>query len=222
MANHVVSDGEYLVALAAKYGFQSYETIWNHPKNAALKALRKNPNVLLPGDVVFIPDKQERTVSSAPDRAHKFVLKRDRQRLRMKVSARFAAPTPVDEAKVLVDGSERTVPVSDGLIDLEIPRAARAGAVRLGEREIPFVLGTLDPLDEPSGLRQRLTNLGFDAGEILPPLDDIDDEDLRDRMRLADEQLRWAIEEAQLAGAQRPNGEADASFQSLLEELHGV
>jgi hypothetical protein len=61
--NHVIEQGEHLSHLAAQYGFRDYLTIWDHPNNAALKDKRQNPNVLFPGDSVFIPDKEKKSVS---------------------------------------------------------------------------------------------------------------------------------------------------------------
>jgi hypothetical protein len=54
--DHTVVQGEYLSKIARNYGFSDYRTIWEHPKNAALKQARQNPNVLFPGDRLFIPD----------------------------------------------------------------------------------------------------------------------------------------------------------------------
>jgi nucleoid-associated protein YgaU len=54
--DHTVVQGEYLSKIARSYGFSDYRTIWEHPKNAALKQARQNPNVLFPGDRLFIPD----------------------------------------------------------------------------------------------------------------------------------------------------------------------
>ena len=59
---HIVEQGEFLDAIALKHGFRDWRAIWNHPDNAALKQRRRNPNVLLPGDQLTIPD---RTVGSA-------------------------------------------------------------------------------------------------------------------------------------------------------------
>jgi LysM domain len=56
-SNYKVRQGDHLSDIATALGFSSYETIWNHPKNAKLKQKRVNPNVLFPGDTLFIPDK---------------------------------------------------------------------------------------------------------------------------------------------------------------------
>ena len=39
---HVVSQGDCIVTIAKQYGFLKWQTLWDHPKNAGLKAKRKN------------------------------------------------------------------------------------------------------------------------------------------------------------------------------------
>ena len=41
------------------YGGSStnYAAIWNAPQNATLKARRKQPNLIQPGDSIFVPSK---------------------------------------------------------------------------------------------------------------------------------------------------------------------
>jgi N-acetylmuramoyl-L-alanine amidase len=57
MPSHTVKQGDCISSIAHETGF-FWETLWNHPDNAKLKQLRKNPNALLPGDVVSIPDQR--------------------------------------------------------------------------------------------------------------------------------------------------------------------
>jgi len=59
--HHTVVQGEHLSSIAKKYGFSSYKTIWDHGQNADLKKKRQNPNVIFPGDRLFIPDKVEKS-----------------------------------------------------------------------------------------------------------------------------------------------------------------
>ena len=60
---HKVVQGEHLFGIARKYGFPDWKKIWNHGQNAELKELRKNPNVLFPGDELLfpIPNRARRT-----------------------------------------------------------------------------------------------------------------------------------------------------------------
>lgn len=59
---------------------------------------------------------------------------------------------------------------SDGMLECDIPPNAREGRLILepgtpNETILPLNLGHLDPLDEVSGVKQRLANLTFPCGE---------------------------------------------------------
>ncbi len=71
-------------SIAELYGFRDYHTIWDDGANAALKAKRKNPNVLHPGDEVTIPDKQEKQESRETTAHHVFQVKQSKLFLRLK------------------------------------------------------------------------------------------------------------------------------------------
>ena len=64
MPNHTVVQGECLSSIAAKAGF-TVDALWNLPENAQLKSTRKDPNVLYPGDVVFVPDPRPKLISKS-------------------------------------------------------------------------------------------------------------------------------------------------------------
>ena len=53
---HTVQEGECVSSIAHDYGLLP-NTVWEYEENRTLRELRKNPNVLLPGDVLVIPDK---------------------------------------------------------------------------------------------------------------------------------------------------------------------
>ena len=62
MPIHNVTQGDCFLSIAEANGF-FWETLWNHPENKTLKAERKDPAVLLPGDKVFVPDNHKKDVS---------------------------------------------------------------------------------------------------------------------------------------------------------------
>jgi len=48
--------GDSLYTIAKEEGFLNWRSIYDAPENESLRVLRPNPQVLLPGDVVVIPD----------------------------------------------------------------------------------------------------------------------------------------------------------------------
>ena len=76
MKQHKVRGGECLASIAAHYGF-SVDTIWDLADNSSLKEKRKDPNTLVPGDVVVIPDRREKVVSCETAKTHRFKLSAD-------------------------------------------------------------------------------------------------------------------------------------------------
>ncbi len=52
---HKVVQGECLISIAQKFGLANWQTIYDAPENADFKKLRKNPNMICPDDMLFIP-----------------------------------------------------------------------------------------------------------------------------------------------------------------------
>lgn len=84
--------GDCISSIAADKGF-FWETLWNHPDNAELKKKRGDPNVLMPGDVIQVPEKELRSEKSATDQKHVFKRKSVPAKLRM----RLVEPEEEDE-----------------------------------------------------------------------------------------------------------------------------
>src|SRR5437868_6079112 len=56
---YVVKSGEYLEKIAHARGFDP-DACWNDPKNKDLKDLRKDPNILCAGDVLYVPEPKKK------------------------------------------------------------------------------------------------------------------------------------------------------------------
>jgi hypothetical protein len=74
MASHKTKEGECLSALASKYNLLP-ETIWNHADNSSLRSSRRNLDVLYAGDVVCIPEQDERFEKCATEQKNRFRMK---------------------------------------------------------------------------------------------------------------------------------------------------
>jgi len=84
MPTHIVSQGECISSIAHQYGF-FWKTLWDRAENAALKQKRGDPNVLWPGDEVFIPELQIKEVSRAAKQKHRFRRKGEPAKLKLRL-----------------------------------------------------------------------------------------------------------------------------------------
>lgn len=72
--DHIVSQGESVSSIAYEHGF-FWQTLWDHPKNRDLKSLRKDPDILTEGDVLHIPDREDKQESGATEGKHSFKMR---------------------------------------------------------------------------------------------------------------------------------------------------
>jgi hypothetical protein len=70
---HKVRPGESLSMIAARYGFFSWKTLYDHPKNVELRKQREQPDLVLPGDQVFVPDKETKRIDVPTEAPARFV-----------------------------------------------------------------------------------------------------------------------------------------------------
>lgn len=165
---HRVRQGECLTIIAERYGF-SWTRLWDDPENAALKASRGDPNVLMPGDVVVIPDQEAGLASCATAARHRFRRKGIPPSLRLVLTTMDGEPIS-NEAYVLEIDNRRFEGITDaegGLIHV-IPSDATRGFISLSALGLswPIEIGYLDPIDTVEGVQQRLNNLGFPCGQV--------------------------------------------------------
>lgn len=231
---HVVRQGDCISSIAEKYG-HFWETIWNHSDNADLKNVRQDPNVLLAEDVVMVPDVEEKQESGGTDERHRFKKKGVPAKIRLKIMRepppdaggsqesgdviQSTASTPQDETRpdlpyrLEIDGQVTAGSTDgEGMIEFSIPPGARRGKVILEPnttraKEIPLMLGALDPVSETRGVKQRLANLGFDCGNT-------NDDALTEEAEAA---LRFFQEEYGL----EVSGAVDDATRNKLKEIHG-
>lgn len=167
---HKVKQGECITSISDRYGL-FWETVWNHAENAQLKQLREDPNALLPGDEVFIPDKQEKTEDCATEQKHRFRLKGVPAKIKIRLMLNDE-PRANEPYKLLIDGVWKEGNTdAEGLIEEPIPPNAKKGKlfVGTGDRQeiFEFNLGTIDPIETEEGIRCRLLNLGYSVGEDM-------------------------------------------------------
>jgi hypothetical protein len=212
---HIVKQGEDVPHLAWTYGFRDYLTIWNHPNNAALRTKRQNPNVLYPGDSVFIPDKDSGEYDKSTDKRHRFMVKSKPLKLRLVLKDQYEKPIANTACVLTVDDeTKRLTTDGTGKVELTIQPSARNAKLVIDGREetphagteIPIRIGHLDPVEEISGQQGRLKSLGYYWGEI-------DGED--------GPEFRSAVEEFQCEQGLTVDGICGPITQSKLKQVYG-
>jgi hypothetical protein len=172
---HSVVQGDSMASLAKQYGF-IWEQLWEHPNNAELKALRKNPNVLLEGDTVFIPNIVPKTVELATEQRHRFRRKGIPSKISLQLLDNGKPRAGVPYEITLDDGTIISgVSDEDGYVKESVQPERTHAVVRVdgrwGREQYEVQLGHLDPVDTTTGVQQRLANLGRDC-EITGALDE--------------------------------------------------
>jgi len=220
-------------SIAYENGF-FWKTLWNLSQNASLKALRKNPNVLMTGDIVHIPDLTVRNEPGATEQTHKFVLKGVPEFLRMKIMDAQHNPRPNLQYIITIEGNSRHG-TTDGTGQLKesIPPNARTGKLtfaaplagttnpvaakiaaitgkthgpRPKQQVMILQLGSLNPISAVSGIKARLANLGFYQGPVDENLDD---------------STAKAITRFQRKKKLPMTGLADDATKALIQKIHG-
>jgi hypothetical protein len=167
---HAVQQGDCFSNIAEQYGIP-WKTIWNHPDNAELKAKRKDPNVLFPGDMVSVPDKNLKEESRPVDARHKFKKKGEPTHVKIRLLL-DDEPRAGVRYQLVVDGTtSKGSTDGGGYLHELIPSDAQNGVliVEEGTAQEIFQLGfgTLDPIDTDSGVRGRLEALGYEVKDDL-------------------------------------------------------
>lgn len=208
MPEYVVQQGDYLGSIAKRFGISDYRAIWNHPENAALRQRRGNPNVLFPGDRVFVPERDARSEDAASDQRHRFSLAAPRLKLRLELRDAYGQALADRDGQLEVEGVTQAVRTdAQGRLEAPLPAGAQLARLRVGERSWELHIGELDPVTEASGWRQRLGNLGYPAGSS----DDADDP-----------ALKRAVEEFQCDQGLAVDGICGPLTQARLVKVHGA
>lgn len=204
---HTVQQGEHVSRIAGKYGFNTFRVIWERPENKDLRDRRQNPNVLLPGDRLFIPDKQIKREGRPTGQRHRFKVSVEKLNLRLVVRDLDSNPITNAPCELKVEGQTYQLTTNGaGMIEQLIPKTAESGQLKIRDIQIPIKIGHLDPVDVVAGWRARLNNLGYNAGAS---------EDINDP------QMRSAVEEFQCDYELTVDGVCGPQTQAKLKEVHG-
>lgn len=204
---YIVRSGEYLAKIAMAEGFDTQDT-WEAPENNSLVASGRDPGVLLAGDVLRLPPRAARAQGLRLGASNVF----SAHIRSIAVSVRILElDSPVADAACRVswdDTSQEMRTDSQGQIVFDVPVMVRGVRVYFPERNAVYELavGDLDPCETPSGVAQRLGNLGY----LRPSYE----ESLADDSLLAGAQRRFLRDR----GDDTDDGEVGAK---KLKEVHG-
>lgn len=169
---YTVEAGDWISKIAHRFGFADWKSIWNAPQNADLRDLRPDPNVIYPGDQVYIPPLTPKEVLCATNQLHQFQRKINRKKL--KLVLRDADGEPRSNVPCTLEIDHKPYPGvkatnGEGLIETLIPESASEGVLTVGQDRAEvyqLMLGQLDPIETVKGYQERLANLGHYTGEI--------------------------------------------------------
>jgi N-acetylmuramoyl-L-alanine amidase len=215
---HRVRQGECLASIAREYGFEDPSEIYQYAKNADLRRVRPNPNILYPGDTVVIPAHELKTFMLQTGMRHRITVQVPKRLLRIKLQGPDG-DLLAGKAFEIVAG-KKTVKgnvTSDGLIEAKIPADATDATLSIPESglRLQLAVGHLDPVHQgdpsqpiPSGVLARLTNLGYYTG---PPSNQLDE----------DAESAIASFQQEIMGREDPDGQLDEATLNRLIDEHG-
>lgn len=212
---YIVRQGDHLTRLAYVHGFDA-DTVWNHERNAELREMGRSPDILAPGDILYLPVKPKDGLAFSAGSGNRYRA----QVPKIKVSLTF-----MDADQVLAneryevhglgtDGSSGQSALhetdGDGTVELELPVTTREVTIVFPNQNIAYEVrvGDMDPLAEMAGIQKRLENLGY-----LP----------RERESAAEgAYVQAAIAEFQKKHGLSPTGTIDDQTSKLLKDEHGL
>jgi N-acetylmuramoyl-L-alanine amidase len=165
------------MSIAKAYGYRNWRTIYDHPQNSEFRRKRPNPDVLRPGDQIYIPDRTPRTESCASDKQHTFQVGLHHPNLQIRLEDSSGDPASNVPYR-LVLWSGRIIEGqtdSGGVLRESISVDERGGQLTVPQigMDTALKIGHLDPIIEPdgreaiiSGAQARLNNLGYDCGDV--------------------------------------------------------
>lgn len=207
--DYIVREGDCVSSIAKDTG-HFWETLWNHADNAELKEVRKDPNLLLPGDRVTVPEIVTKQEPGETEARHRFKRRGEPAELRLQILER-GEPRANQPFEVDIDGTvHKGTTDPNGNVIAPMPGNAKKAILKVGPEDDQVVyelnLGSVHPISEPGGILQRLTNMGFYDGPVDTKLGPDTEQAIRDF------QEKFGLE---------VTGSVDEQTRKKLEEEHG-
>lgn len=164
MSIHIVRQGEHLTSIAERYRLAP-DTIWNDSGNDELRRTRDNPHMLAPGDRLTIPTPPPpRPLQVQAESTNRYRARVPRVTLDVDLQS---GSGPIEDQPFEVHGAGAVITgnTTSGRVRCEVPNTAREVRLVLPRAELEYrlVVGGLDPIEEETGVFQRLAHLGFSS-----------------------------------------------------------
>ena len=211
---HCVVQGECLASIAAENGFASYKTIYEHSSNAALRAKRPDPNLIVAGDIVYIPEKANKNSGASVAKMNAFTIGAKQARLHLTLKGDEDKPLANKNYRLTLGDAIVTGKTDDkGVLDKPIDPKLRTAKLELfmqcekPESIITWHLsvGHLDPVTTDTGIQARLRNLGYNVGKVD---------------NIVGPRTKAAISAFQQIKGLAPSGHIDKATRDALKEQH--
>jgi len=173
---HKVKQGECLSSIASQYGLMSWRSLYEHPDNEQFRSLRNNPNIILPGDCIVIPDPSVKSISAPTDKLHRYRVKGEPTYLRLNLLLDVFGEGSVGKYVLEVEGMKEPLEGElgeKGAIDVPVLPQSSSAKLSLFDSSsgqcihtVELSIGDLDPIETLSGVQARLNALRFDCGKV--------------------------------------------------------
>ena len=212
---YIVRQGDHLARLAYVHGFDANE-VWSHESNAELRVMGRTPEILNPGDILYLPVKPKEGLAFSAGTSNRYRAQVPTVKVSMafKDADRVLADEPYEVHGLGTDGSsgqpEARKTDGNGKVELELPVTTREVTIIFPNQNIAYEVrvGDMDPASEISGVQKRLENLGY-----LP----------RDRESASEAAyMQGAIAQFQKEHGLSPTGTLDENTSKLLKDEHGL
>ena len=224
---YVVRSGEYITAIAHANGLDPI-TLWEHADNADLRKTRSHPEMLAPGDILYLPKPKAVKAPLTVGGDNAFVS--NPPSVSVAITLNGSDGKPLAGKAVRVEeacGKKDYTTGGDGSLQFNVPCTTRVAVVRVVGTRTSFKVkvGNLDPHDSDAGALSRLRQLGFSGDEAAvsanghPALQQTGD--TTNDADAAQARLSQAVTAFQTAMGLPVTGQLDDATRSKLAEKYG-
>ncbi len=164
MKPHVVRQGETLASIVGRNGGRADDAAaaWKDSTNDDLRQLRGDSSVLFPGDVIYVPELKQPWLPASVGAKNSYTATIPVETVKIAIGGE----KPLAGEPYVIHGLGADIPGTtdgSGMVTVDVPINRRFFILELTNQGYSYrvLVGHLDPVTEPSGVRQRLSNLGY-------------------------------------------------------------